>query len=154
MKVNKRIFVVGGLVLGATGLFATAARAGLRNNNQVQIFSIFRSPNNSNAIQASGSLGAARASTDSLSYIGCQTSIDINVNAIQGVCWARTPTRRVECTISANLSVTNSDDDFIEQMRSVGPQSYIEFTYLGSGNSGTCTSLLVANTSQELPPTP
>ena len=154
MQFNKRIFVVCGLVLGASGLVPTDARAGLKNVNEVQIFGIIRpGPGSGQATQASGSLGAARASADSSQYIGCQTAIDVDLNAVVGTCWAKTGGFRVQCTVQDTLNVTDGAEEFIAQMRSVGPQSYIEFTYLGLSNSGTCTSLLVSNTSQERPPT-
>lgn len=151
MKITMRAVVACGLVFGAAGLVATAARAGMKSAYEVSIVGILMAPNNQQATQASGSVGSTRASADGTQYIGCGTKVDQNNASVLGTCWAKDASGyRVECTIwSSGLGI-----EYINQMRAIGPQSYIEFTYAGLGTSGQCTSLYVENGSNIRPSAP
>jgi hypothetical protein len=151
MKSTMRAVIVCGLVFGAAGLVATAARAGMKSTYEVSVVGILMAPNNHQATRASGSVGSTRGSADGTQYIGCGTKADFNNGSILGTCWAKnTSGRRVECTMwSSGLGI-----EYINIMRSIGPQSYIEFTYAGLDNSGQCTSLYVENGSNLHPSVP
>ena len=137
--------VVCGLVFGAAGLVGTAAKAGAKNTIEVHI--IGKLVGNSPAqptTEAGGSIGSARASADGVQYIGCQTTIDNN-NGLHGECWARAANgSTAACDIWAHAGEFGTLQ-YIDAIRSIGPQSVVTFTYLGTGPSGTCNSLTVEN---------
>jgi hypothetical protein len=88
---------------------------------------------------AYGAIGSARASTDSVQYIGCSSY------GTSGACVAQdaTGSNWKMCAWSSAAAAA--------AVHSIGPHSYIVFYWDTSGN---CTNVYVSNYSYQLPATP
>ena len=113
---------------GMGTLLLTEAMAGRKITDEVVITSTY----------FSGSMGSARASADSLQYIGCFT-----VNGDGGSCYARDAAGTTKMCAWSN-------PNFLRTVESINPASsiYVEFT------KSTCTYIDVGNFSWYRPMTP
>jgi len=135
--VNKKWVRLGDLSLSvavlATALVGTA-HAGRRTAAPVVVNSTSRS--------ASGSVGSARNSSDSIQWIGCQTSTSLTSHFI--TCSAADSTGR-----SASCSMTGDENNFVLLgLSAMTESSMITFTWDTVGN---CTSVLISTYSDYVP---
>lgn len=101
---------------------------------------------NTSTRYASGSLGSARSSVDSTQYIQCELTVTsggattvINCTAVNSA------------NTSAYCSKTNPAASLISAVTSIGPSSYVNFTW---DVANTCSSIIVINSSRNKPMIP
>lgn len=101
---------------------------------------------------ASGSLGSARNSADSIQYIGCHGTLYPNLDANSGsfasttyYCYAR---NSAGTTAACSVPITT---EFFDIYAPVAEDSFLQFSWDASGN---CTSLRVENYSYYAPVQP
>lgn len=136
---NTSKVAIAATALASLGLVSVAS-AGSKANLTVLI-------NTSPVYSAQGSLGSARASADTVQFIGCT----IVTEAYSG---APVTTGSCSATNAAGTSVSCSttDPEIIATIATVGINSFIRFT--SNTNGGECTSIRVVNSSQWQPLAP
>lgn len=94
--------------------------------------------------KASGSLADARASADTLQYIGCRTDASSSTGNLSIYCAAQDANRvKAECYTTA--------PSFVQALAAIQSDSILVFTW---DANGTCTSLNVENWSSNSPKQP
>lgn len=124
---SKKKWAVGGIA-GALLTWTLYAAAGHKQNDEVSV----------GANWGSGSLGSARASSDSNQYIGCQSY------GTYGWCHAADAFNNTKACFWSSAQHAAA-------VHSIGPQSYLYFSVDSGGN---CEYIYVSNYSFFLPATP
>lgn len=129
---NKSKFIVAsiGLLTGMLGM--GIAQAGSYGGQVVKVYTSTR--------HASGSVGAARRSSNPVERIGCTVTADVAGES--GRCYAANAANTyAACDVGMN------SPEMIDAMRSISPASHIEFWW---NSSGLCTTIAVTNSSEFL----
>jgi hypothetical protein len=114
-------------------LFATSpSQAGYKDCSTCENVSV-------TSTEAAGSMGGARASSDSNEYIGCMLDM-FNGSGSEAICVARDSNDNFVLCSSTNSGI-------MQAVSSITPISYIIFTI----SNGTCTNLTVYNYSYFVP---
>ncbi|WP_224245467.1 hypothetical protein [Hyalangium gracile] len=132
----------GVLVTLAALVLSTSAWAGAKVRGSVAI--TFSGGNGT----ASGRLGSARNSSDTVQYIGCTASTSGTPGTGTTISYMSCSARNAQ---NVTVSCGSSNPDFIETLRTLNSDSYVSFSWDGTGN---CTGLTVATYSQYEPKEP
>ena len=124
------------MVSATCALWASSAWAGAKQHAPVWVDTVNRT--------ATGSIGSARNSADSVQYIECQTSVNPGATSAGVSCRAKNAS-------GVSYSCYSFNPLIVAVAQSIGPASWIEFV---GDASGVCTLIAVNNSSQSEPPLP
>jgi hypothetical protein len=126
---------IGAVLLCAAGaLVSTSSMAGYKYALEVYV----------TGTTAQGALGAARASADSMQYIGCVVA-DYSSGSSTGYCYARN-------RVGTSLYCQTTNAAQINSIRAINGQSQVYFTV--PSWSSTCSQINLYQVSYNLPSTP